>query len=308
MKRKLLLLPVVLFSSFLGACEYRTEFIPLKDIYTIDKGNSLGSCRYNDKQQFDYDDSLLNILKTYTSDAEAVGIEDGSTYRYNIKTINYSFNISSPYKKMDYFSITIYETGDIETNVYGSGWPVSPKPQRYLYKISEETTSELFEKVDIRITEITTIIEAEKEEAKEASTIDKFLAAFSNLANRKVTYSYSGHYSRIKRPYVREIDISDNDGEYLELLVNLEYKRYSDDVTYGFDEYIYVSSSDCIKVTANEGWCMTLDYKEATGCVYYEYKSKYQSLGSYTYYFSVNQSKINALYEKIYNEIKNQIE
>ena len=307
MKKKLLLLPIVLFSSFLSACEYRTEFIPLKDIYTIDKGNSLGSCRYNDKQQFDYDDSLLNILKTYTSDAEAAGIEDGSTYRYNIKTINYSFNISNPYKKMDYFSITIYETGDIETNVYGSGWPVSPIPQRYLYKISEETTSELFEKVDTRITEITTVLEAEKEEAKKASTIDKFLAAYSTLENRKVTYSYSGHDSRVKRPYVREIDISDNDGEYLELLVELEYKRCNDDaVAYGF-EYIHVSSSDCIKVNANEGWCMTLDYKEATGCVYYEYKSKYQSLGSYTYYFSVNQSKINALYEKIYNEIKNQI-
>ncbi len=308
MKKKLLLLPIVLFSSFLSACEYRTEFIPLKDIYTIDKGNSLGSCRYNDKQQFDYDDSLLNILKTYTSDAEAVGIEDGSTYRYNIKTINYSFNVSNPYKKMDYFSITIYETGDIETNVYGSGWPVSPIPQRYLYKISEETTSELFEKVDTRITEITTILEEEKEEAKKASTIDKFLAAYSTLENRKVTYSYSGHDSRVKRPYVREIDISDNDGEYLELLVELEYKRCNDDaVAYGF-EYIHVSSSDCIKVNANEGWCMTLDYKEATGCVYYEYKSKYQGLGSYTYYFSVNQSKINALYEKIYNQVKNQIE
>ena len=308
MKKKLLLLPIVLFSSFLSACEYRTEFIPLKDIYTIDKGNSLGSCRYNDKQQFDYDDSLLNILKTYTSDAEAVGIEDGSTYRYNIKTINYSFNISNPYKKMDYFSITIYETGDIETNVYGSGWPVSPIPQRYLYKISEETTSELFEKVDTRITEITTILEEEKEEVKKASTIDKFLAAYSTLENRKVTYSYSGHDSRVKRPYVREIDISDNDGEYLELLVELEYKRCNDDtVAYGF-EYIHVSSSDCIKVNANEGWCMTLDYKEATGCVYYEYKSKYQGLGSYTYYFSVNQSKINALYEKIYNQVKNQIE
>lgn len=308
MKKKLFLLPIVLFSSFLGACEYRTEFIPLKDIFTIEKGNSLGSCRYNDKQQFDYDDSLLNILKTYTSDAEAIGIEDGSTYRYNIKTINYSFNISSPYKKMDYFSITIYETGDIETNVYGSGWPVSPRPQRYLYKISDETTSELFEKVDTRITEITTILEVEKEEAKEASTIDKFLAAYSALENRKVIYSYSGHDSRVKRPYVREIDIPDKDGEYLELIEDLEYKRYGDDVTYGFDEYIHVSSSDCIKVNANEGWCMTLDYKEATGYMYYEYKSKYQGLGSYIYYFSVNQSKINALYEKIYNEINNQIE
>ena len=307
MKKKLLLLPIVLFSSFLGACEYRTEFIPLKDIFTIEKGYSLGSCRYNDRKQFDYDDSLFNILKTYTSDAEAVGIEDGSTYRYNIKTINYSFNISNPYKKMDYFSITVYETGDIETNVSGPGWPMSPKPQRYLYKISEGTTSELFEKVDTRFKEIDAVIEAEKEEAKEASTIDKFIAAYSTLENRKVTYSYSGHDSRIKRPYVREIDIPDNDGEYLELLVDLEYKRYSDDVTYGFDEYIHVSSSDCIKVTANEGWFMTLDYKEATGYMYYEYKSKYQSIGSYTYYFSVNQSKINALYEKIYNQVKDTI-
>ena len=52
---------------------------------------------------------------------------------------------------------------------------------------------------------------------------------------------------------------------------------------------------------------MTLDYKEATGYMYYEYKSKYQGLDSYTYYFSVNQSKTNALYEKIYNEVKDRI-
>ena len=184
---------------------------------------------------------------------------------------------------------------------------MSPQDQNSLYRISEEAASELFTTVASYVEDMNACLEQEKETAKEASTIDKFLAAYSTLENRKVTYSYSGHDSRIKRPYVREIDIPDNDGEYLELLVDLEYKRYGDGVTYGFDEYIHVSSSDCIKVKVNEGWCMTLDYKEATGYMYYEYKSKYQSISSYTYYFSVNQSKINALYEKIYNEVKDHI-
>lgn len=311
MKKKLFLLPIVLFSSFLGACEYRTEFIPLKDIYTIDKDDNYGYYYYDHDDYRDYKNDVLNILKTYTSDAEYVKrINDSSDFQrsYNAKTINYHLNISGDYKKMNYFIIKAYETGDIEVRVSGAGWPISPQDQNSLYRISEETASELFTTVASYVEDMNACLEQEKETAKEASTIDKFLAAYSTLENRKVTYSYSGHDSRIKRPYVREIDVPDNDGEYLELLVDLEYKRYGDDVTYGFDEYIHVSSSDCIKVTANEGWCMTLDYKEATGCVYYEYKSKYQSLGSYIYYFSVNQSKINALYEKIYNEIKNQIE
>lgn len=311
MKKKLFLLPIVLFSSFLSACEYRTEFIPLKDIFTIDKDDNYGYYYYDHDDYRDYKNDVLNILKTYTSDAEYVKrINDSSDFQrnYNVKTINYHLNISGDYKKMNYFIIKAYETGDIEVRVSGAGWPMSPQDQNSLYRISEEAASELFTTVASYVEDMNACLEQEKETAKEASTIDKFLAAYSTLENRKVTYSYSGHDSRIKRPYVREIDIPDNDGEYLELLVDLEYKRYSDDVTYGFDEYIHVSSSDCIKVTANEGWWMTLDYKEATGYMYYEYKSEYQDLSSYTYYFSVNQSKINTLYEKIYNEIKNQIE
>ena len=310
MKKKLLLLPIVLFSSFLGACEYRTEFIPLKDIFNIDKNGCYGYYYYDNQEYTDLKDDVFNILKTYISDAEYVksmnGSNDVKPY-YNVKTIDYRFNISGDYKKMNYFIINAYETGNIEVHVSGAGWPMSPQDQNSIYKISEESAAELFSTVGSYVEDMNTGMAEEKEAAKEASTIDKFLTAYSSLENRKVTYSYSGHDSRIKRPNVREIDIPDNDGEYLELLVDLEYKRYGDGVTYGFDEYIHVSSSDCIKVTANEGWWMTLDYKEATGYMYYEYKSKYQGLGSYTYYFSVNQSKINALYEKIYNQVKDTI-
>ena len=314
MKKKLFLLPIALFSSFLGACEYRTEFIPLKDIFNIDKQGHYGYYYYDHYSDHyecrDYKNDVLNILKTYTSDAEYVKrINDSSDFQrsYNVKTINYRFNISGDYKKMNYFIINAYETGDIEVRVSGAGWPVSPQDQNSLYRISEETASELFTTFTSYVEDMSAGLEQEEETVKEASKIDNFFTAYSNLENKKVTYSYSGHDSRIKRPYVREIDIPDKDGEYLELLVDLEYKRYGDDVTYGFDEYIHVSSSDCIKVTANEGWCMTLDYKEATGYMYYEYKSKYQGLGSYTYYFSVNQSKIDTLYKKIYGEIKDQL-
>lgn len=310
MKKKLFLLPIALLSTFLGACTYRTEFIPLKDIFNIDKQNNFGYFSYKNQDYCDYKGDISNIFKTYVGEAEVVKkIDSGiSSLDYNLNKIDYRFNISGDYKKMNYFFVTAFETGDIEVRVSGAGWPMSPEDQNTLYKLNDEATGKLFQEITTYTEDMIAGLEEEKEAAKEASTIDKFLAAYSTLENRKVTYSYSGHDSKIKRPYVREIDISDKDGEYLELLVDLEYKRYSDDVTYGFDEYIHVSSSDCIKVNADEGWRMTLDYKEATGYMYYEYKSKYQGLASYTYYFSVNQSKINALYEKIYNEIKNQIE
>lgn len=309
MKKKLLLLPIVLFSSFLGACEYRTEFIPLKDIFNIDKQGHYGYYyydHYSDHYEYrDYKNDVLNILKTYTSDAEYVKrINDSSDFQrsYNVKTISYRFNISGDYKKMNYFIINAYETGDIEVRVSGAGWPISPQDQNSLYRISEETASELFTTVTSYIEDMNAGLEQEEETVKEASKIDNFFTAYSTLENRKVTYSYSGYDSRIKRPYVREIDIPDNDGEYLELLIDLEYKRYAE------DNGIFVNNEDCIKVTINEQWHMVLDYMQATGYVYYEYESKYKGLTAYEYRFTVNQSKVDALYRKMYDQVKNQIE
>ena len=309
MKKKLLVLPIVLFSSFLGACEYRTEFIPLKEIFNIDKQCHYGYYYYDyysDHYEYrDYKNDVLNILKTYTSDAEYVKrINDSNDFQrsYNVKTISYRFNISGDYKKMNYFIINAYETGNIEVRVSGAGWPVSPQNQNSLYRISEETASELFTTFTSYAEDMSAGLEQEEETAKEASKIDNFFAAYSNLENRNVTYSYYFYDRNVKRPCVRDIDIPDNDGEYLELLIGLEYKRYTE------DNGIFVNNEDCIKVTINEQWHMVLDYMQATGYVYYEYESKYKGLTAYEYRFTVNQSKVDALYRKMYDQVKNQIE
>ncbi len=309
MKKKLLVLPIVLFSSFLGACEYRTEFIPLKEIFNIDKQGHYGYYyydHYSDHYEYrDYKNDVLNILKTYTSDAEYVKrINDSNDFQrsYNVKTISYRFNISGDYKKMNYFIINAYETGNIEVRVSGAGWPMSPQNQNSLYRISEETASELFTTFTSYVEDMSAGLEQEEETAKEASKIDNFFAAYSNLENRNVTYLYYSYDRNVKRPCVREIDIPDNDGEYLELLVDLEYKRYAE------DNGIFVNNEDCIKVTINEQWHMVLDYMQATGYVYYEYESKYKGLTAYEYRFTVNQSKVDALYRKMYDQVKNQIE
>lgn len=309
MKKKLLVLPIVLFSSFLGACEYRTEFIPLKEIFNIDKQGHYGYYyydHYSDHYEYrDYKNDVLNILKTYTSDAEYVKrINDSSDFQrsYNVKTISYRFNISGDYKKMNYFIINAYETGDIEVRVSGAGWPVSPQNQNSLYRISEETASELFTTFTSYVEDMNAGLEQEEETVKEASRIDNFFTVYSNLENRHVTYSCCFYDKKVSRQYAREIDIPDNDGEYLELLVDLEYKRYAE------DNSIFVNNEDCIKVTINEQWYMILDHMQATGYVYYEYESKYKGLTAYEYRFTVNQSKIDALYRKIYDEIKDQIE
>ncbi len=305
MKKKLLLLPIVLFSSFLGACEYRTEFIPLKDIFTIDKDDNCGYYYYDNYDYRDYKDEVLDILKAYTSDAEYVKrINDDSDVKrsYNVKTIYYRFNISGDYKKMNYFSINACETGDIEVRVSGAGWPMSPQNQNSLYRISEETAYELFTTVASYVEEMNACLEQEEETAKEASKIDNFFAAYSNLDNRSIAYLYYTVDHSVKRPCIREINVPDKDGEYLELLIDLEYKMRTE------DENIYVNNTNCIKVTINEQWYMVLDYMNATGCVYYEYDSKYQGRAYYNYCFFVNQSKIDTLYRKIYEQVKNQIE
>lgn len=308
MKKKLFLLPVVLFSSFLSACEYRTEFIPLKDIFTIDKDDNYGYYYYDHYSYHyeyrDYKNDVFNILKTYTSDAEYVKrINDSSDFQrsYNVKTISYRFNISGDYKKMNYFIINAYETGNIEVRVSGAGWPVSPQDQNSLYRISEETASELFTTFTSYVEDMSAGLEQEEETTKEASKIDNFFAAYSNLEKRNVTYSYYFYDRNVKYQYVREIDIPDNDGEYLELLVDLEYKRYAE------DNGIFVNNEDCIKVTINEQWYMVLDYMQATGYVYYEYESKYKGLTAYEYRFTVNQSKVDALYRKMYDQVKTRL-
>ena len=304
MKKKLFLLPIALLSTFLGACTYRTEFIPLKDIFNIDKQNNYGYYVYKNQEYCDYKGDVSNILKTYVGEAEVVKrIDSGISYLdYNLNKIDYRFNISDDYKKMNYFFVSAYETGDIEVRVSGAGWPMSPEDQNTLYKLNDEATGKLFQEITTYMEDMIAGLEEEKEAAKEASKIDNIFTAYSNLENRNVTYSYYFYDRNVKRPCVREIDVPDNDGEYLELLVDLEYKRYAE------DQSIYVNREDCIKVTINEQWHMVLDYMQATGYVYYEYESKYLGPTAYEYRFTVNQSKIDTLYRKIYEQVKNQIE
>lgn len=304
MKKKLFLLPIALLSTFLGACTYRTEFIPLKDIFNIDKQDNYGYYSYKNNEYCDYKGDISNIFKTYVGEAEVVKkIDSGiSSLDYNLNKIDYRFNIGGDYKKMNYFFVTAFETGDIEVRVSGAGWPMSPEDQNTLYKLNDEATGKLFQEITTYTEDMITGLEEEKEAVKEASKIDNFFTAYSNLEKRYVTYSYYFYDRNVKRPCVREIDVPDNDGEYLELLVDLEYKRYAE------NNGIFVNNEDCIKVTINEQWHMVLDYMQATGYVYYEYESKYQGLTAYEYCFTVNQSKIDTLYRKIYEQVKNQIE
>ena len=305
MKKKILLLPITLLSSFLSACTYRTEFIPLEEIYTIDREDNAGYYYYEDTEYCDYCCDMFNILKTYTSNAELIKkIDDSIPYRgNNIKSIYYRFYINDSFKKMDYFTITAYDTGDIEVRVSGADWPMSPENQNTLYKIDEKTTTDLFSAVASYVEDMEATLKEEEGAAEEASKIDNFFTAYSNLPNKKVTYAYIDYEPRESRQRVREIDIPDKDGDILESLVGLEYKIRKDN-----GGYIYVDSSNSIRVAVNDGWRMTLDYMNATGFVYYEYVSKYNGPSVYSYSFTVNSIKIETLQKKLYSKIKDQIQ
>ena len=300
MKKKLFLLPIALLSTFLGACTYRTEHIPLSEIFTIST-NGTGYYYMNDEYYKDFDDGVFNILKTNLEDAKLEGKKRYSE-DYKTDSVNFNFYVENGYKKMDYFSIQVYVTGYVETHVAGSGWFIAPESQTTLYTIDKEKANKLFQEVTEYTAQIEAEVQAEKQAALEKNTLEKFFTTFSNMKYRHVEYMKKREeYGEPRLGYEHYI-ITDKDGDILEDLTNLEYEDMGDKDYYSFDD----TSMLRIELDGEDYTMLQISEYSQIACLYCNYVSKYYGLCTAEQCFSVNKDKLNTLFAKVRNKAKAQ--
>ena len=298
MNKKLLLLPITLMSSFLGACTYRTEHIPLSEIFTIST-NDTGYYYMNDEYYKDFDDGVFNILKTNLGDAK---LEGNRRYNedYRTNSVNFNFYAENRYKKMDYFSIQVYVTGYVETNVSGSGWPVAPENQQTLYTINKETAKKVYQEIVERTANVKADIEAEKQAALEAHSLDKFFTTFSNMEHRQVEWMEKGSAYREPRVFYDVHTVEDKDGDILEALTTLEYNAIKPNDFYSFDDTLMLK----IELEEEDYTMLRISSYSCMAQLVCSYESKYYGLCTSERYYTVNREKLDNLFLKVYNKIE----
>ena len=309
MNKKLLLIPITLMSCFMSACGIHTEHIALGEMLGYVKECNSPYYRVSDKYDYgfdysdlyvDYDYSIYNIINTNLVDATLVGRTDGYTGSYNSKSVEYRFETQKFHKKMDYFTINVYDDGTVNTHASGSGWLFYPKAQYTEYQISKEAANKIINDTKAVVKEYEAIKEEKQNEAKEYATFENFFKEYAKKENTSINYrllaEYDGHYGR----YFNEYTIDDKDGDVLEDLMGLEYQ---------FEEYrINIDSEQNIIVHANSDWFMLIDYTSGNGYMQYTYEvpSPIGGVDCITKYFTVNRSKLNALTDKLSKLVDNQ--
>ena len=304
MNKKLLLLPVILMSSFMSACGIRTERISLDEIldyakeshspyYCVsDKTDDFG---FNYELYADYGFSIYDIIKTNLVGATLVGKVDGYTGSYNSKSVEYRFDTPKQHKKMDYFTIYVYDDGTVNTYAGGSGWPFCPKDQYTEYQISKEAANKIIDDTRAVVEENEAIKEEKQNEAKEYATFENFFKEYAKKENASIDYRLRTEYNGRYNQYYKTYTIDDKDGDVLEDLMGLEYQ---------FEEYrINIDSEQNIIVHANSDWFMIIDSTSGNGYMQYAYEipSPIGGVDCITKYFTVNRSKLNALNDKLLN-------
>ena len=304
MNKKLLLLPVILMSSFMSACGIRTERISLDEIldyakeshspyYCVsDKTDDFG---FNYELYADYGFSIYDIIKTNLVGATLVGKVDGYTGSYNSKSVEYRFDTPKQHKKMDYFTIYVYDDGTVNTCASGTGWFFYPKDQYTEYQISKEAANKIINDTKAVVEENEAIKEEKQNEAKEYATFENFFKEYAKKENASIEYRLLDGYNDHFGHYFKTYTIDDKDGDVLEDLMGLEYQ---------FEEYrINIDSEQNIIVHANSDWFMIIDSTSGNGYMQYAYEipSPIGGVDCITKYFTVNRSKLNALNDKLLN-------
>ena len=287
MKKKLLLLPIVLMSSFMGACSYRTEFVRLEEILTLD--SNINSQYYIDGSfNIDMLDEVYKFFQTNLVGAELVKrgtYDDG----YKVKSVSYGFDFEQRYKKMDYFYITVYTTGYIDVMSTGSGWPMSPERQCAVYKIDKEKAQKTYKDVSDYTRELEERIEQERQEELEKLTLENFFASFSNMEYRRIIHDREGYDSNRHRPYHVEHVFMNNDDLYEDIL-GLGYEEVIDDTNY--------DDSICVILKTDNDTQLTIERYGAFLVGYYDSKF-YDSPLSVNRNFKLNEERVDNLLRKM---------
>ena len=165
MKKKLLLLPIALMSSFLSACEYEVAHVSLEEILDFGTESIENSMVWmNNKSDRDYNGKLCEIIKNYSSKVTKQDkyTNEGDNY------LSYNFNPKTQlHKDFNYFSVDLFKDGKINTFCSGSGFTRTPKDQFTTYTLEKE---EMDKKVEPLKSEKPVVLEKKPEpEKKEKS-------------------------------------------------------------------------------------------------------------------------------------------
>ena len=296
MKKKLLFIPIVTLAiSFLIGCEHKEEapiYIEsfLNSAKTPDKDPNAPEFWYKDDNGHKYGDYDYGLVIRDAISSKVKGIEP--IIENNIKeatesTINYQ--IRTYFAHFNCCIIYIYEDGYIGSNNYGSGWG-APKSQHFLYNIGETNALDLINIIKARCLEIKTIKQAELTEGK----IDNF---FKQIEDSKETPTIAYHETR---PDHESYDVTtyDNDRALLNSFKDLEYKEIEDSS---------FTLSPTIKYYIREDWQLQIYCGYGDGYniafIHYKYEGSFKTYypAYYTFYYSINATKAEAIVDTIYN-------
>ena len=299
MNKKLLLLPVILMSSALSACAIRVEHVTLKDILDKKAYNyaSLRVSRYSKKANAvvgDDDGSFFELLKTFTYEAEMVGLISNFQSTYDIDYINYTFDVNAGEKEMRYFDIRVYETGEVETYAGGTGNFFYPKEQYTAYKINKSDAKSLFDHAEDYARNY------ERDIAKREARIEDFVSACER--NRINNFGLRIQTNE-EPPRQFTYDVMDRNGTILDIFKDIRYEEV--------DEELDVNPYGCITVAVRSDWRMFIDYTNGNGYMKYVYDSPFEvkGYGIIEQYFKVTtKTVVTNLYGTIFDMISDQYE
>ena len=299
MNKKLLLLPVILMSSALSACAIKIEHVTLKDMLDKKAYNyaSLHVSRYSKKANAvvgDDDGSFFELLKTYTYEAEMVGLISNFQSTYDIDFINYTFDVNAGEKEMRYFDIRVYETGEVETYAGGTGNFFYPKEQYTAYKINKSDAKSLFDHAEDYARNY------ERDMAKREARIEDFVSACER--NRINNFGLRIQTNE-EPPRQFTYDVMDRNGTILDIFKDIRYEEV--------DEELDVNPYGCITIAVRSDWKMFIDYTNGNGYMKYVYDSPFEvkGYGIIEQYFKVTtKTVVTNLYGTIFDMISDQYE
>lgn len=302
MKKKLLILPITFIVTLLGACEsftvYKTkEESPIyinqwlesvKDpstdpnpgeFYYVENGTSYTAID-------DYELKVRDIIKNGVNNTPGGKIKAEEVHKGDMDYVGYF--IRSYIDRFTYCNIRVFDDGDIVTEAGGSGWG-APSNQYYLYSVGTTVTSEIISKTKERYVELDNAFFERYETIREEASLDNFF--------KHCEEAESSPYVTCKDENWSDRVFFDDDGSILAELEELEYQHKDMDA---------IEISPIFRYYVNDDWKLNI-YKGGNIANYDVASIEYKSNGAYasyyqptyTFYYSINQGKAEALINRI---------
>ena len=307
MKKKTIIIPVILLSSLLGACNRLSLFKPdevspigIQEWLDASKDPSenpncgefwIKENAEEKNRHSDYELKVRDIIKNNVPNNKGSQIDSKGLVRENVDFVGYQ--LRADLSRLDNCIIYVYDDGTVTTQAYGSGWG-APKPQFYVYDVGKTITDKIINEVKERYYEIDETLNNIYETVKEEATLDKF---FTNVEESTTPALIKYHETR-KDEKENSFNYHDDDRSVLNDLKELEYSPKDKDFTIDILPMITYGVTEKWTLQIFCGWD-NANYDVAA--IDYVYEGQYAGYYTthYMFYYSINATKASALADKI---------